>query len=421
MAEYRSLNDLFVPFDYDEDGNRGRRWNTATPADVAAGKQLYSRSMTPETYDSEGRTTGGGASYEKYTGAAPGTQQIRTDITPEGNSVPVYEGDANTTTGMKRAWDEIPGDTPEAKVDAWMKGGRGTTGVTPIVAAQNGWIPWSAVTGNWDFMNMLEDSQRRAQQRNGWEQAFDVGFNIFAGIMLGGAIGAGFGALTGGAGATGSAVADAGAFGGMDAAAVGGADYTGMATAAGGASDSIANAYLSYGGTPSTGQELLLADAGTTMTDVGPGLVEQGGALSETGAFDMGQFAPQDVGLTPASQSQPGLIDSWMKFSKENPVATVVGAQLAGGVIQGIGAAQRQDEALASQERMQERNISAQRELLDQRLEDAKAMEEFKRRFTQAGSYFDATPKVKPAADKVLRRPDGTPVYSGGVISTGMR
>lgn len=181
--------------------------------------------------------------------------------------------------------------------------------------------------------------------------------------------------------------------------------------------DSLASNYLGTEAVASTSQDVLLADAGTSMTDVGPGLLEGAGTqtatAAETGAFDMGQFAVQDMGGAPASASaKSGVLNGAMQWMGKNPLpATIIGTQLAGGVIGGIG-----------QAKLQEDRQDHERQLLEQRLEDQQALEEWKRRFTQSGSYFDATPKLKPAADTTLRRPDGTPVYGpNGLISSTMR
>lgn len=136
----------------------------------------------------------------------------------------------------------------------------------------------------------------------------------------------------------------------------------------------------------------------------------------ETGAFDMGTGGVAEaMGLTPsAANVSPGVINSAVDWMKKNPSLAVGGGQLIFGALNGIGNRQAAAE-------MMDRRIQADKELLAQRASDAKELEEWKRRFTQAGSFFDATVPVRaPATSQPLRRPDGSQVYSNGIIANSV-
>lgn len=213
--------------------------------------------------------------------------------------------------------------------------------------------------------------------------------------------------------------AGVGAFGGFDAGlaaapelAAGGAGADALAMFTG---ENIAETYLGEELFAEGTADWLFADTAGT-SDLTANVVGNAPVSGvETGAFDMGQFTPQEAGGIPSSQVKPGVIDSVLDFSNKYPAAalgvTTAGAQLAGGVVAGVGASQRQED-----------QQQHERELLEQRIQKEKELEEWKRQFTQGGSYFDAKPKIRPGPSKVLTRPGGTPVYGpGGMISTMMR
>lgn len=254
-----------------------------------------------------------------------------------------------------------------------------------------------------------------------------------AGFFLGGPVGAAIGAGIGGskskmgalrwaaigfgAGLVGPMMGSA--FTGTPGIAAGATEGAAGATAAtegtiSAASESMASAYLS-GGTEAAVSEAgktLVADAATSgagaTTDVTAGLLNEAAQApakvltSETGAFDMGQFTPADMGAAgPAAANNGGIISSAMKYAKDNPLLALGALNLAGGVVKGIGQSQ------------------LQKDLMERQYAQEVGLQEWKRRFTQGGSYFDANVNVKPAANKTLRRSDGTPVH--GIVAGTMR
>lgn len=176
--------------------------------------------------------------------------------------------------------------------------------------------------------------------------------------------------------------------------------------------------------------ELLVADSGQTMTDVGPGLLD-GEATGITdfasegfGSGEAGMYGGADglgVGFgagSPAAVTagaSPGIIDSVLQWGSKNPLLASTALQLTGGIIGGIG-----NNITAND--IADKNIQAAKELQEMKLQQEKELLEWKRRFTQEGSYFDARVPIRPGANKQLRRPDGTPVYApgGGLISSQM-
>lgn len=131
-----------------------------------------------------------------------------------------------------------------------------------------------------------------------------------------------------------------------------------------------------------------------------------------TGAFDMGVGGVGEaMGLTQAAPAvSPGILNSVVDWAKANPKLATTGAQLVFGAMKGAGDREAADN-------MMEKRIQADQALLAQRTEEAKELDEWKRRFTQAGSFFDApVPKANANATQ-LRRPDGSLVYSNGIIA----
>lgn len=163
-----------------------------------------------------------------------------------------------------------------------------------------------------------------------------------------------------------------------------------------------------------------------TMTDVSPGLVDAASTgataapVSDPGTvsndwlragagMDGGGFAPGAGGPPPTSGS--GIIDSIMKFGKENQMLSSGIMQVGGSMIKGMFDSNTANEVM-------DKRIAADRELLTQKTTEAQRLEEWKRRFTQGGSYFDAQVNMKPKSN-VLRRPDGSVVYAQPGIITG--
>lgn len=105
-----------------------------------------------------------------------------------------------------------------------------------------------------------------------------------------------------------------------------------------------------------------------------------------------------------------GAGNSILDWAMKNKELATTGAQLVFGAMKGVG-----DRDAAKE--MMDRRIQADQALLAQRTEEAKELDEWKRRFTQAGSFFDApVPKANANATQ-LRRPDGSLVYSNGIIA----
>jgi hypothetical protein len=117
---------------------------------------------------------------------------------------------------------------------------------------------------------------------------------------------------------------------------------------------------------------------------------------------------------TPPPQS-PGLIDTALKFAKDNKEVTAGAMQIGGGLLKGIG-----DRAGAN-ERL-DKTIQAQKDLEQQRLQNQMDLQKFLRLHTQSGSFFDTALPFRPGANTPLKRPGGANVYtSDGLIARGMR
>lgn len=140
-----------------------------------------------------------------------------------------------------------------------------------------------------------------------------------------------------------------------------------------------------------------------------------GGTLTQTGA---GQFEDLSVfggAAGGGGAASGGIINSALNFAKANPLVTVAGAQLGAGIIGGIG-------NNITQNQLMDKKIQADKDLLAQKTAEEEKLAEWRRRFIQGGSYFDAKMPFGPATagggSPGLRRPDGTPVYgSGGIIN----
>lgn len=201
--------------------------------------------------------------------------------------------------------------------------------------------------------------------------------------------------------------------------ALAGADTVTATPGATGAADAGSSAARM--GINTNAQQFLVADSGTTMTDVSGGMVNATPAsgpfpMEGPGAFDQfgSQAMPGAAGGTVFDGAQgPGIIDSVLRFGKENPLVTAAGLQLGGGIIKGIG-----DNVTANE--LMDRRVGADAALLDDRARKEQELEEWKRKFKQEGSYFDSKIPVKTGST-VLRRPDGSPVYGpNGIINQTM-
>jgi hypothetical protein len=114
-------------------------------------------------------------------------------------------------------------------------------------------------------------------------------------------------------------------------------------------------------------------------------------------------------GEVAASQS-PGIINSMMNWAEANPLLTASILNIGGGVLKGMG-----------DQKMQEERLQHEKDQTAQKFEDSKALEEWKRRFIQGGSFFDVKmPFAAPAQQRQLRRPDGTLVQRG-IITNEMK
>lgn len=102
-----------------------------------------------------------------------------------------------------------------------------------------------------------------------------------------------------------------------------------------------------------------------------------------------------------------------LKWFKENDKLATAGAQLIFGAMKGVG----DREAMKD---IENQRTQRSMEILAQQQKNAQDMAEWNRRFTQAGDIGGARPAVSANGTATLRRPDGTPVYQGGLISTRM-
>lgn len=230
------------------------------------------------------------------------------------------------------------------------------------------------------------------------------------------------GELFGGAGAGAESAGTAG----LDAST---GQFAGEAATSGAAGASGAG---SIAGVSTDPQQFLLASANPnpgTMTDVSPGLI--GSQMQAPVASDLpvsaapGAFDTYGSTVSPGASAtifdgagagaNRGLIGSAMDFAKANPMLSAAALQVGGGMLAGAG-------NQANQRQMLDKKISADRDLERQRQQQAIELEEWKRRFAQSGSYFDALIPFKRSANPGLTRPGGAPVFSpnGGLIAGQM-
>lgn len=181
---------------------------------------------------------------------------------------------------------------------------------------------------------------------------------------------------------------------------------------------------------PTGAQKIVLADAGNTMTDVSPGYGDAGEMTSSLQSLSNPPPEPivgSEAYSTGAGTGGKGLIGSVMDWAKENPDMAQAAGTVAGGALQvagGVGAALLRssdtEKQTAANSSMLDRRIQAEKDLQDKKVANAIELEEWKRKFAQAGSYFDSALPFKPAADTTLRRPGGAPVYKPGLIASAM-
>ena len=178
-------------------------------------------------------------------------------------------------------------------------------------------------------------------------------------------------------------------------------------------------------------RRMLLADSGQTMADVsgGMGPFDPGGlraTVNESGAIDFARSAPLGVeelaggafdpgiskAVMDANSGGPSWMPAWLKngveLANKNPgAARLAGGLVSGGmqVVGGIGSAMLNKSAMsdkiASDEKLLERRAALEAQSADKR----------------GKSYFDANLGFAPSG-QVLRRPDGTLVFSGSRLVT---
>jgi hypothetical protein len=157
------------------------------------------------------------------------------------------------------------------------------------------------------------------------------------------------------------------------------------------------------------------APAATNAEALSQGLIQGGeGAAAATPAAAAPSVAPaavdSSVGLpyTPgpggAGPMDPG--GGLMGFVKENPIASIIGANMLGSAVSGVA------------------NLSAQRESDKRKAAAAESLADLPRRQKMGNPSVGGAGvnlNLKPGS-KVLRRADGTPVFvpGTGIISTGM-
>jgi len=177
-------------------------------------------------------------------------------------------------------------------------------------------------------------------------------------------------------------------------------------------------------GTPTNAQQFLLAD-GSGATDVPQGMLGEGAMppagrpelggeswrASDWGGEGGGRVYDQVPAVVPAT-AKPGIIESAMGWAKDNKELALGGAQLAFGAMKGVG------DAGAARE-LADRKAAADLAVLEKRKQDEMALQDWKRRFTQSGSYFAGKP-AKPSG-QALTRADGSPVFGpNGIIAAHM-
>jgi hypothetical protein len=183
----------------------------------------------------------------------------------------------------------------------------------------------------------------------------------------------------------------------------------------------------SQAGTSTQGSEFLNSSGGSstpTGTVTNPTVDQSGAVLDASGSTSASmppavETMPAAVvdpaaAATPTTTAGGGLINSAMNFAKTNPLLTAAGLTIAGGAVQGAG-------NRANQKEIADRNIQASRDLQTQRQQQAIELEEWKRRFAQSGSYFDAlVPFRRRPNAPLMRQSTGTPVYQNGLIASAM-
>lgn len=185
-------------------------------------------------------------------------------------------------------------------------------------------------------------------------------------------------------------------------------------------------------GVSTSPEQMLMASApqsSATMTDVSPGMLNAAadnavGAGAGTPAMpgavaDSGAISGMSSNLVAPPSPRGGLIGGVMDWAEANPRLSgplaAAGVQVAGGALAGMG-------NQANQRQMLETRIQADRDLQTQKQQQAIELEEWKRKFAQSGSYFDALIPFKRATNTALARPGGAPVFNagGGLIANQM-
>lgn len=179
-----------------------------------------------------------------------------------------------------------------------------------------------------------------------------------------------------------------------------------------GAIDSLTADSVIETGASAAGQDALLGGAGAdVLAGTSDAMLPANlGNAWEGAAADS---AAQNAALEAAPGATPdggGLID----WARNNKMLAYGAMQVGTGIVGGIG-------QNLTQNQLMDKRIQADKDLLEQKKRNAQELEEWRRRFTQSGSYFDAAMPVSKGPS-ALTRPGGAPVYdpNGGLIASQM-
>ena len=136
--------------------------------------------------------------------------------------------------------------------------------------------------------------------------------------------------------------------------------------------------------------------AGETAAPSTAGAAQSAAPIAPGGAMDM--MGSAGTGL---EKPAPGLIDSALKFTKDNPLASVLGLQAVGGIGKSIADDRMMREKILADQELQQRMIASQHYL------------------NPSAGGVGVNINLRPG-DPVLRRPDGTPVFQQGIIASRM-
>lgn len=112
----------------------------------------------------------------------------------------------------------------------------------------------------------------------------------------------------------------------------------------------------------------------------------------------------------PAAESSEGLISRIMGWAEKNPRFAVAGGlQVLGGIGQNL-----------TQNQIMDKKTSSDKELLARKYAEEEKAAAARRAMVQSGSYFSGALPFSATSAKPLRRPDGSLVYTGGLIGNAM-